>query len=395
LGYTHGVKRLADKKYRIVYDVPPSGGRPRQQKRETLVGVTKKEAVAARAKRIEKVATGEYVKDDDMTLSQLFEKFMAQKRSAGLESTTLARYQNLFDCHLVPTLGKKKVKELKQSHLVNQYVEWTQNGSNDRRISARTIHHVHETLRNVLNFGVRMDYVKRNVAKLVSADDLPKAIQPKPKALTQDELAKVLYEAKSPTSRSKKRGYLSSQPWFYPAVFFGAYTGCRRGEICALRWQDVNFEEGALTISRSVTERLEFKATKNDKAEVITMEGDLATVLKAHRAMQAEERLFLGPAYKDQDLVFAHADGAPVKPWNFGRAVLDCIKRAKVTPITLHGLRRTQGSLLSKAGVPLEVIRKRLRHSNIAVTMRYLDVDREREAEAAAAFERLMGREAV
>jgi integrase len=125
------------------------------------------------------------------------------------------------------------------------------------------------------------------------------------------------------------------------------------------------------------------------------MEEDLAAVLKAHRAAQAEERLFLGPAYNDEDLVFAHADGSPVKPWNFGRAVLDCIKRAKVTPITLHGLRRTQGSLLSKAGVPLEVIRKRLRHSNIAVTMRYLDVDREREAEAAAAFERLMGREAV
>ena len=240
-----------------------------------------------------------------------------------------------------------------------------------------------------------MDYAKRNVAKLVSPDDLPKIIQPKLKALTRDELAKVLDEAKNASSRSKKRGYLSSQPWFYPAVFFAAYTGCRRGEICALRWQDVNFEEAALTISRSVTEGLEFKATKNDKTEVITMEEDLAAVLKAHRAAQAEERLFLGPAYNDQDLVFAHADGSPVKPWNFGRAVLDCIKRAKVTPITLHGLRRTQGSLLSKAGVPLEVIRKRLRHSNIAVTMRYLDVDREREAEAAAAFERLMGKEAV
>ena len=51
LGYTHGIKRLADKKYRIVYDVAPSGRRDRQQKRETLVGVTKKEAEATRAKR--------------------------------------------------------------------------------------------------------------------------------------------------------------------------------------------------------------------------------------------------------------------------------------------------------------------------------------------------------
>jgi integrase len=162
------------------------------------------------------------------------------------------------------------------------------------------------------------------------------------------------------TLMAKKRGTLSSQPWFYPAVFFAAYTGCRRGEILALRWQDVNFKEGTLTVSRSVTERLEFNATKNDKTEVITMEQGLAAVLEAHRASQDEERQFLGLAYNDQDLVFAHADGSPVKPWNFGRAVLDCIKRAKITPITLHGLRRTQGSLLSKAGVALEVIQKRL-----------------------------------
>jgi hypothetical protein len=51
----------------------------------------------------------------------------------------------------------------------------------------------------------------RNVAALVSKDDLPKAIRPRPKALTEAELRKLLQEAKSPTSRAKKRGYLSSQ----------------------------------------------------------------------------------------------------------------------------------------------------------------------------------------
>ena len=390
LGYTHGIKRLADKKYRIVYDVPPSGDSPRKQKRETLVGVTKKEAEATRAKRIEEVTNGQYVKDDDMNLSELFERFMAQKRSAGLESTTLARYQNLFDCHLIPAFGKKKVKELRQSHLVNQYVQWLENGSNEQTISARTIRHAHETLRNALNYAVRMEYVTRNVAALVSRDDLPKVVNPKPKALTKDELGKLLTEANTPTSRSKKRGYLSSQPWFYPAVFFAAYTGCRRGEILALRWHDVNFEEGTVTISRSLTERLEFKAPKNDKSKTLTMPESLVAVLKTHRAAQAEGRLFLGPAYKDQGLVFAHADGLPVDPWNFGRAVRDLMGRSGITG-TLHSLRDTHASLLAKAGVPIEVVSKRLGHSSIGVTCeRYLDVYTDRDAAAATAFDRLV-----
>jgi len=74
-------------------------------------------------------------------------------------------------------------------------------------------------------------------------------------------------------------------------------------------------------------------------------------------------------SYKDEHLVFAHAEGPPVNPWSFSRAVLDCIMRAKVRPVTLHGLRDTHASLLAKAGVPLEVMSKDLGHSNIGATV--------------------------
>ncbi|HXB82917.1 MAG TPA: site-specific integrase [Candidatus Acidoferrum sp.] len=210
-------------------------------------------------------------------------------------------------------------------------------------------------------------------------------------ALTEDELRKLLLEAKTPTSRSKKRGYISAQPWFYPAVAFAAYTGARRGEVLALRWSEVNLKEKLITIARSLTERMEFKAPKNDRTRIVEIEDDLCEILRAHGAEQAKEKDALGPAYRDEGLVFARADGSPVDPWNFGRPVLDCIKRAKVTPITLHGLRDTNASLLSQAGVPIEVISKRLGHANVQVTAeRYLYVYSERGREAARAFENLV-----
>jgi integrase len=137
---------------------------------------------------------------------------------------------------------------------------------------------------------------------------------------------------------------------------------------------------------------MEFKSTKNDKSRTISMPEALCSILKAYSAAQAEEKLFLGGAYQDEDLVFARADGSPVDPWNFGRAVLDCIKRAKVTPITLHGLRDTHASLCAQAGVPIEVVSQRLGHASIGVTVeRYLHVYRSRDAEAADAFGRLVG----
>ena len=201
LGYVHGIRRLGDKRYRIVYDVPPSGGRPRKQKRETLVGVTKKEAEATRAKRIEEVATGRYVKDDDMTFTGIVREVHGSEEVSRARSNDPGAVSKPLRLSPNPRVREEEVKELKQSHLVNQYVQWLKKGSNGRSISARTIRHAHETLRNALNYAVRMEYVHRNVAALISSDDLPKVVNPKPKALTKYELAKLLTEAQNPTSR--------------------------------------------------------------------------------------------------------------------------------------------------------------------------------------------------
>lgn len=204
----------------------------------------------------------------------------------------------------------------------------------------------------------------------------------------------MLDDAQHPPSRSAKRGYSSSQLWFYPAVFFAAYTGCRRGETLAVRWSDINFEEKSVTICRSLAQTengLLFKRPKNDKTRTISLSDRLAAMLKTHKAQQAQEQLLLGAAYKKGDLVFAQPDGSPVCPSIFGDSFKNLIERMTVTQISLHGLRDTHASLLAKAGVPIEVISRRLGHSSINITMdRYMHVYRERDEDAASAFDKLV-----
>jgi integrase len=393
LGY---LKRFGDRKYRITYDILPENGK-RRQKRETLEGVSKKEAEAILAQREAEILKlrkaielGEEVKDE-IELGELFERFMKAKRT-NKESTTLERYDSLVKLYLTPRFGSMKARTLRPFHLTTAYAEWQQKGRDGKTVSSRTVRHAHELLRNILNWGVRGELLTRNVAALVGDDDLPKTVKPKPVALTDTELRTLLNEAKSPTSRSKKRGYLSSQPWFYPAVAFAAYTGARRGEVLALRWSDVHFEQRSVTIARSITERLEFKAPKNDRSRTISMPETLGSILRTHQEAQEKQRSAPGADYKNDGLVFAHADGSPIDPWNFGRAVLDCIKRAGVTPITLHGLRDTHASLCAQAGVPIEVVSQRLGHASIGITVeRYLHVYGDRDADAADAFGRLVG----
>lgn len=388
MGY---LKRLADKRYRIKYEIPPTNGRTRQQKTETLLGVTKKEAEAILASRQAQVSSGNY-KSEDITVSMLFERFMEVKKTAKRAPATLARYDTLYATYIGPAFKDIPLKSLRQQHLTDAYAQWSKEGKSGRPLSARTVRHAHDLLRGMLNYAVRREMVVRNVASLVS-EDLPKAEKPESSALTEKELKQLLASAEEPTAWAKKRGVVSAQPWFAPAVWFAAYTGARRGETLAIRWSDLNLDEQTANICRSLTETkggLQFKLPKNDKPRTITLPKTLVEVLRKHRASQERERAFLGADYNDGDLVFALADGRPVLPWTFTASFRYLVDRAKVPYIRLHDLRDTHASLLAKHGVPLEVVSKRLGHSNIGITAeRYLFVYRDRDAQAAAVFERL------
>jgi integrase len=385
LGY---IKRLADKKYRIMYDLPPQGAR-RRQKTETLVGVTKKQAELYVADREKAVIKGDYVEDSGATLNSVFDRFMAAKQKK-CAATTLQRYEGLLREYLRPTFGSVKLLELRTADIVAGYADWSQGDA-----SARTLLHAHDLMRNVLNRAVKWGLAHRSVADNIDTDDLPKAAKPESTVLTESELRRLLDEAKTPTSRSKARGYLSGFPAFYPAVAFAAYTGARRGEVLSVRWRDLDLENGTVTIARSLSDTrggLAFKAPKNGKSRDVELPASLVAILKSHHAAQARERLALGAGYADGDLVFARPDGSPMQPWNFGAAFADLVRRAGVTRIRLHDLRDTHASLAAKAGVPIEVLSRRLGHSSIAITMdRYLVVYRDRDRTAADAFDRLVG----
>jgi integrase len=275
-------KRIRDKVYRIVYDVPSQDG-TRKQKTETLNDVTKREAEAILAKRIEIAKKGEYVTDPNITMSELFDKFMSAKKRR-LEATTIDRYTSLLSTYLRPELGAIKIASLRKAHLVEAYDKWQ---SRERKPSGRTIKHAHDLVRATLNWAVSLDYLSTNVATKIKSEDLPKAPKPENTVLDESELRRLLAEAKTPTKRAKSRKTLSSQPWFYPAVAFAAHTGARRGEVLGLRWTDLDLDGGRATIRQSLAQPrsgLVFKEPKNGKARSISLSANLVSILRSHRA---------------------------------------------------------------------------------------------------------------
>jgi integrase len=104
--------------------------------------------------------------------------------------------------------------------------------------------------------------------------------------------------------------------------------------------------------------------------------------LRRHRAQQLQERLAAGEAWTDSGLVFTDELGAGLQPnwltWQFAQLAADLPR------ITLHGLRHSYASTALQAGVPIEVLSRRLGHSRISITLDlYVHVSERQDREAA------------
>ena len=171
-----------------------------------------------------------------------------------------------------------------------------------------------------------------------------------------------------------------------------AFTGLRRGEALGLIWADVDLVAGRLLIRRQIVpgqtaecpscgqrHGLAWREPKTD-AGVRTVELDVQTIgaLLAHRIRQDSERGEWEEAYADHQLVFAREDGQPYHPATVTHRFAQLVSAATVSDVSgevrslrrvkLHELRHGAASLGIAAGVPIEVISKRLGHSSIAVT---------------------------
>ena len=113
--------------------------------------------------------------------------------------------------------------------------------------------------------------------------------------------------------------------------------------------------------------------------------------MRAWRKAQLAERMLVGPAFADHDLVFPRPDGTPTHRDAFSQTFDRAVVRLGLPVISLHDLRHTPATLLLRAGVPVKVVSERLGHANPAFTMTvYQHVIPGMQEEAASLFSDLI-----
>lgn len=151
------------------------------------------------------------------------------------------------------------------------------------------------------------------------------------------------------------------------------YSGMRRGELCGLTWNDVNLETGMIDINK--TEQYTPKTgivedeTKNASSKrIIKVPPEVVEVLKEHKLQQSVDRL-KAEEWIDTGKVFTQRNGLPINPDSLTRYLKEIVNRYNLPPVTIHGLRHTNASLLIAAGTDIRTVSNRLGHADMSTTM--------------------------
>jgi integrase len=157
--------------------------------------------------------------------------------------------------------------------------------------------------------------------------------------------------------------------WLYLPTLVAIHTGLRRGEVCGLRWKDLNAGELHVTqaIGR-VGNKIRVTTPKTRRSRrTIKLPASLLPELAQHKKEQATIRLRLGLG--KTDLICTMPDGKPLHPVVLSHAFAQKVREAGLPPTTFHGLRHFHVSYLLKHGVPLHVVSARAGHAHATVTL--------------------------
>jgi integrase len=330
-----------------------------KQKQKSIYGKTRAEVSKKLNQLLNDINKGVYVEITKITVETWLDTWMKEYKKAFVKPKTYDSYYGIIEIHITPSIGYIHLNDLRAEHIQKLY-----NNILKKNLSTRTVKYVHSLLHGALSQAVKNGLIVRNVT---DSTTLPKQIKKEMRCFSLEEQNKFL------KALDGHRYKLAFQVLLT--------TGLRRGEILALKWQDIDFKEGTLKVCRTLNRVRTFEGEgrkteivigepKSEKGKrVIPLLDGVLVELNKHRKLQEMEKRTSQGTYVDNGFIFCNELGKHIDTRTFEKYFKNLLKKANVEGINLHGLRHTFATRGLENGISPKVMQEILGHSTINLTM--------------------------
>lgn len=283
-----------------------------------------------------KLINNEY--KDHIDLNALFEMFINTKKL--MRKGTEINYTSIYNKHLKDQLGRKIIRNISLEDYDKIKVIMS-----EKEMSNHSINRATSLLSNILNFGFERKYLREHVGlrnKNLKVDK--KNIQYWSSEEIKDFLMKI-----------------EKEHYFF-LIKFAFMTGLRRGELCGLKWKDIDLEAKTIRVSRQRNQDGSYSGLKGHDTKILPLfdfSYDLIKEIEKNKT--------------DKENVFLNQKNKPINPNNISSMFSKLQDKYNVkNKIRFHGTRHSFASYLASLNVPAQTIQKLLGHKNVSTTNIYI-----------------------
>ena len=286
-----------------------------------------------------------------LTVANLFAKWLREK-AAVIKPSSYIRYTGLLNAHLLPAVGNCTVSRLTVQKIAAFLQEKLHNGRLDKKggLSAKTIADILCLIKAAVKMAIRDFKLPQAAAILTMRPPMPVRSR-KPEILNENECTNLSRQiVRQPASETA-------------AVLFCLNTGLRLGEVCALRWSDIDFEAKMLTISHTVQ-----RVTQNGKS-VLLLQSPKTEAGKRTIPLTAEIILMLQRRRKEHSREYVFGTDNPLEPRTLQYRFTALLQKCNIRRRNFHSLRHTFASRFVALGGDVKSLSEILGHANVRTTM--------------------------
>lgn len=302
---------------------------------------TKKQARIVADAILRRLNLGHHRPQSVRTLAEFSKNDWAPTVLPTLRYSTQRYYGYVLDGHILPAIGERRLCDLTREEVQSFLTAKLKAG-----LAWETVAHMKHALSKMLRAAMEWGYTTENIAAMAK---LPRRQPGPPRAFLNEEQVRKLLAVLEEPGRT--------------IVLTLLLTGCRIGEVLALRWKHLDLDRGVLHIREGVYHGHFGSPKTQSSIGDLPIGPQVVAALLRHRDRQ-------GSASHPDALVFPNEKGGPHDTHNLlWRVLYPACKTAKVPRVSWHELRHTHATLLNAQGESMKTIQAQLRHSSARVTM--------------------------